>query len=332
MSHTKLLLKLVDACRHIAASLSSDDVVRATVHAVEHLFGTERSTLFLMREGEEARPFPLHGDTGGATPVPLRSLPPDEEAEALLASAARARRQTLMDAEVARLLWRAPSAAPVVCHPVWSHETPLGVLAIQKDVDQPWDERQLHAVGLLAEQIAVSLQNARAFARVYHDSITDPLTGLYNRRYFLNTFERELARAQRQPTHFSIALADIDDFKLINDEYGHIQGDIVLQSLGSALRHGARKGDVIARYGGEEFILLLQEATHTQAKRIIERLRHATQPIVQARGVPTFTFSVGIASYPRDGRSLSALLLAADRALYVAKNHKGRTMTAQETS
>jgi diguanylate cyclase (GGDEF)-like protein len=150
----------------------------------------------------------------------------------------------------------------------------------------------------------------------------DSLTDLYNRGTFLTEFEREVSRSARGGPAFSLAIFDLDQFKQINDRYGHPVGDRVLKAFAEALRASIRKHDVVGRYGGEEFALLMPQTGKETAVRVADRVRRE----LEARGVSVdgkrieMTVSGGIASYGLDGQDWDALLTAADDALYEAKN------------
>ena len=150
----------------------------------------------------------------------------------------------------------------------------------------------------------------------------DSLTDLYNRGTFLVEFEREVSRSARGGPAFSLAIFDLDRFKLLNDRYGHPVGDRVLRAFADALRASIRKHDVVGRYGGEEFALLMPQTGKETAVRVADRVRRE----LEARGVSVdgqrieMTVSGGIASYGLDGQDWDALLTAADDALYEAKN------------
>jgi len=154
-------------------------------------------------------------------------------------------------------------------------------------------------------------------------SITDGLTGLYNRRHFLSLAQKEVDRAVRNKVPFSILLIDVDRFKQFNDAFGHAEGDKVLKCLGDAIRENIRTLDTGFRYGGEEFLVLLPETAATGALVPAERLRirfseipFTTRPDEEARSV---TLSIGVAEY-RAGDTIENLFRAADRAMYAAKN------------
>jgi diguanylate cyclase (GGDEF)-like protein/PAS domain S-box-containing protein len=162
----------------------------------------------------------------------------------------------------------------------------------------------------------------RALQRKLADqSVHDPLTGLFNRRYLEETLERELALAEREGHPVSCILADIDHFKRVNDEYGHLAGDEVLRAIGAALRRNARASDINCRYGGEEFLLVLPRMPIENALARAEQLRAtiAAAPVRYGAVQIAVTASFGVAVFPQDGAAVESLIAAADAALYAAK-------------
>jgi len=150
----------------------------------------------------------------------------------------------------------------------------------------------------------------------------DYLTGLSNRRHFMERGEAELAHAQRYGHTLSLLMLDIDCFKSINDSYGHKAGDIVLQTLSQILRETLRNVDVIGRMGGEEFVVLLPETDHQQVLEVAERLREIVAAAVvkcEAQLPLHFTVSIGVVTHNGQDTTLDILLNLADRALYQAK-------------
>jgi len=170
-----------------------------------------------------------------------------------------------------------------------------------------------------------------AIAELKHLSQTDPLTHVSNRRHFVELYEHEFERAYRYDTPLGIAILDIDDFKQVNDTYGHIVGDTVLKSVAQILSYGARQSDIVARYGGEEFAVLLPQTDLEGTFLVAERYRHEIDARQFRTKQATFqlTVSVGIAALPETPfETPTELLNAADKALYEAKaagkNRTGR--------
>lgn len=157
--------------------------------------------------------------------------------------------------------------------------------------------------------------------RLRDESTRDALTGLYNRRYLEETLGRELILAERHGHPVSVIMSDIDYFKAVNDTYGHLGGDEVLRVFGTLMRRHARASDIYCRYGGEEFLLVLPQMTLDDAVDRAEQLRSAiaAAPVPYGSALIAVTASFGVATFPGDGRTIDALIGAADSALYAAK-------------
>lgn len=183
---------------------------------------------------------------------------------------------------------------------------------------------------LLNQELQNQLQKiTRLEAELREQAIRDPLTGLYNRRYLLETVQREFKLAKRRRKTISILLLDIDHFKSINDTYGHNAGDSVLQATALLLQQFARETDLACRYGGEEFLLLLPDIPPAPAAQRAETLRQTLQetPIPYKDLRLHITVSIGLATYPANGKDYPEILQKADQALYAAKQHGRNRVT-----
>ena len=196
------------------------------------------------------------------------------------------------------------------------------VVLIEVGADATFVTRWLETVGtLLVVAVLISVLRARVtelVARLSDAARTDPLTGLLNRRCFEELLETELERALRNGQPVSLLLGDLDHFKQVNDHAGHAGGDAALVRIAEILQYWKRRPDAIARTGGEEFALLLPNTTKEAAYGIAERLRGTVERAFAHKHVPV-TFSFGIATYPQHAPTARSLLLAADQALYAAK-------------
>jgi diguanylate cyclase (GGDEF)-like protein/PAS domain S-box-containing protein len=174
----------------------------------------------------------------------------------------------------------------------------------------------------VADYVALAIANIRLRETLRNQSIRDPLTKLFNRRFFEESLVRELARAQRKPTGLALLLLDVDYFKSFNDRFGHEAGDEVLQALAQVLERQTRASDVVCRLGGEEFVVLMPEAGGDAARERAEGLRRAVEQLSvrsRAEALGHISISCGVALYPEHGRDAQVLMSAADRALYRAK-------------
>ena len=176
-------------------------------------------------------------------------------------------------------------------------------------------------MSLVGNQISLILEKVRLFEETKRLSITDALTGLYNARFFYHSLDKEIERARRYSEHFSLVIFDIDDFKEINDTYGHQAGDDILREFARILLGYSRKTDIVARYGGEEFVIILPNTKKKEAFLLSDRIREQVCDYTfTCNGNDVkITISGGIAGFPNDGDDARKLLYAADMALYAAK-------------
>ena len=211
-----------------------------------------------------------------------------------------------------------------MCVPMMAHGEALGMLHLSSQAAGSSDEdlklRSLAAT--FAERVGLALANLRLREALRAQSIRDPLTGLFNRRYMEESLERELRRAERNNKPVAAIMIDLDHFKRFNDTFGHDAGDTLLHEFGGLLRARTRKEDIACRYGGEEFLLILPEAAIEDAYRRAEELREGVKhlDLGPARKAASVTASMGIALFPDHAQNANALLRAADSALYEAKS------------
>jgi diguanylate cyclase (GGDEF)-like protein len=187
-----------------------------------------------------------------------------------------------------------------------------------------------------AEQFSLALANLRLKDVLRQQSIRDPLTGLFNRRYLEESLAREIARCQRRALPLAVMMLDLDHFKAFNDRHGHGGGDALLAAFARVLQAHCRAEDIPCRFGGEEFTLILPEADDALAQqRAASLLRDTANLVVDFQGehLTRVTASIGIAALPRLGTSAAALLGAADAALYQAKaGGRNRAVVAVPTN
>lgn len=209
-----------------------------------------------------------------------------------------------------------------MCLPLLSQGEAIGILHFQmKDASEPVESEKLLAT-TFAEQIGLSVANLRLREALRNQSIRDPLTALFNRRYMEEMMERETRRAVRAVHGLGVLMLDLDHFKNFNDTYGHEAGDTVLREVAAFLTKSVRAEDFVCRYGGEEFVVVLPmadlKASLARAERIRSRLREWTV-LHQGQSLGVVTVSVGVAALPEHGISAKDLLASADAALYRAK-------------
>jgi diguanylate cyclase (GGDEF)-like protein len=210
--------------------------------------------------------------------------------------------------------------------PLAARGNDIGVITLVRADSAPFKDSELGLLALLVDQLAIAVQNARDYTEKLDQAIRDPLTGLYNRRFFCESLDKELHRTERYGSTVSVALFDIDDFKSINDTLGHSAGDDALRRISALVGGLLRSTDSFARLGGEEFGLLMPETQQLDALLVVERLRTAISrtEILPGRRV---TVSGGVATCPQDAITHDDLINCADSALYWAKRN-GKNLCA----
>jgi diguanylate cyclase (GGDEF)-like protein len=228
-------------------------------------------------------------------------------------------------------------ASGSLCVPLVAQGRTVGVLCVEYPESvrhQPDGARlaQLDAIDKLAhitsQRLSSALANLALREQLRHQSVRDPLTGLFNRRYLEETLQRELRRAERNGDAVALLMLDIDHFKRLNDSCGHQAGDALLKKFGEFLCRRTRGQDVACRYGGEEFVVILSGASLETAKERAELLREEARKVAvqfEGRLLRSVTVSVGVSASPAHGSTAEDLLRAADAALYRAKT-RGRNL------
>jgi two-component system cell cycle response regulator len=209
--------------------------------------------------------------------------------------------------------------------PLLCADEPIGTLTLVARAEKRFGKDVREMLAVIANQVAVSLENGFLYRKMETMATTDGLTGLTNHRTFQERFEDLLMRASRHNHKVALLLCDVDHFKKVNDNYGHPVGDEVLRRVARVLQEVPRKIDIPARYGGEEFAIILDNVDLAQAKAVAERIRIEISKVVvdTDKGPLSVTESIGVSAFPEDGRDRATLIERADLALYHAK-HTGR--------
>uniref|UniRef100_A0A7V3RHM0 Sensor domain-containing diguanylate cyclase n=1 Tax=candidate division WOR-3 bacterium TaxID=2052148 RepID=A0A7V3RHM0_UNCW3 len=207
-----------------------------------------------------------------------------------------------------------------VCFPLMIGERLIGVLDVESPEIDGFTPDDIRILSTLSAQIAIALENARLYEEAKRLSLTDPLTGLPNRRSFEIMIENEIKRAERYRRPFALLMMDFDNFKSYNDKFGHSAGDEILRRFSTVMKEGIRDVDFLGRYGGDEFVAVLPETDANFALVVAERIR---KKIESENLDPPVTLSIGIAVFPRDAREKQKLIDLADRACYESKEMGG---------
>jgi diguanylate cyclase (GGDEF)-like protein/PAS domain S-box-containing protein len=215
------------------------------------------------------------------------------------------------------------TAGGYLCLPMLAHGEIMGLLHLRHVKDSKGGRSIVtSSAKAVTEQLSLILANLRLRETLKNQSIRDPQTGLFNRRYMEDSLDRELSRAGRSAKPLVVAMLDLDHFKNLNDRFGHTAGDAVLREWSNLLKSKFRGSDIVCRYGGEEFVIILPEIAFESAHERLDELRTELERMVvrhDGQSIHSVTVSIGIAQYPVHGRTNQSLLHAADQALYRAK-------------
>ena len=223
-------------------------------------------------------------------------------------------------------LLRAEGMRGLVMLPLVAKGEAIGLVELTGCSRPTSDPGQITLARTMAHEAAMALDNARMYETARDLADRDPLTGFFNHRYLHERLSEEIVRAVRYRRPLSVLMLDLDDFKLVNDSFGHVYGDRVLVHVAELVRSMLRASDVATRYGGDEFAVILPETGHDDAARIAERLLDAFRAspfAAEGRGAFPVGASIGISTHPFDGRTATDLIAVADLGLYAAKDAGG---------
>jgi len=298
------------------AVMELEELLTRVCSTIQQAFQVSHVSLFLREEGDLV----LRAHEGTLTPsFPLGGrFPVSQEpwSKVIATSGTIIEKDLTRTSDAFRLFKESASRMSI---PLISFGQTLGVLTLHSSGRNAFRESELTSLESVADICANSIQNAHYVERVKQLAYLDGLTGIFNRRFFELRIMEEIERARRYGTGMAVIMADIDQFKRLNDEFGHLLGDEVLRQVSSLFHQQLRKIDVVCRYGGEEFAILLTQTNIQQAQAIAEKLRKLVESW-QFPGVPRpITISAGVAAFPTDGRTRDEIIRAADNGLYAAK-------------
>jgi diguanylate cyclase (GGDEF)-like protein/putative nucleotidyltransferase with HDIG domain len=217
--------------------------------------------------------------------------------------------------------------------PLFKDDILLGALSVYSTELEQYSDDHMRLLETVTRLASDALSNAMHHAEAESNALTDPLTGLPNARYIALRFDEEAARARRNSRPFQVVMLDLDDFKIVNDTFGHKVGDKMLREMGRIIQTQLREYDFLARYAGDEFVAIVQELVGNQVEDLRCRIETAVKEFslhVRGVGQARVGISVGTATYGIEGETLDQLLVAADQAMYRAKSgHKLEKMSKQ---
>ena len=325
-SRDELRRSLARLGQTLSSSLDLERTLAVVVETAMDTLGAERAALYLLTPERDAL-YVKVGRSIGERPVRVAL------GEGIVGAVAADGRPIVLpsvDGSVPRPVTGEPSAAAEIAIPLRGRGRIIGVLALLRDdAARPFSGDDVDTIRSFASQASVAMENVLLHQEAQRLSVTDALTGLWNFRYFQQQAERELESAGRFARAVSLVILDIDHFKQVNDVHGHQVGDEVLVEVARRIRDSTRVPDVVARYGGEEFVVLLPGTDAKGGVVSAERIRAAVGeepvPIRSTGGEDSLsvTISAGVATFPRNGKTVAGLLRNADAAMYTAKS-RGR--------
>lgn len=334
----KKLTRLLEIGRELAETRELNPLLESALQQALSFVGAKRGYIVLL-DGEDLN-FRVGLDhEGNALAEPREQISRTLFNEVITSGEAKITADAASSVNAVSVL--ALNIRSVMCAPLISRGKILGAVYVENRSQRNFFSRDdLTLLEFFAAQAAVSIENAmlnddlegqvkarttelaEANEKLFQLAITDPLTGLHNRRHFFELAQLQIAHARRYEEPLSVMMVDLDHFKHVNDTYGHLAGDQVLQAFARRTLDCVREADVVGRYGGEEFALLLPDTDLEHAADLGERLRQAIagQPVITEAGEIPVTVSVGVAQYPPQAELNSDdLFHLADQALYTAK-------------
>jgi diguanylate cyclase (GGDEF)-like protein/putative nucleotidyltransferase with HDIG domain len=222
-----------------------------------------------------------------------------------------------------------PDSLAAIALPVFYAEQLHGILYVESSKQVDFSDEEVLLLRTLADLIGGAYHNALTFQKAQEQAITDGLTGVKTHRFFMEALSAEWKRSTRAGRAFALVLMDLDRFKFVNDFYGHLEGDLVLQRVGHILEANCRRSDVVARYGGDEFVILMPETNMEHARQLATKLRGwvSADSLLREKNISA---SFGIACYPLHGSTPQELIQVADASMYLSKHQGGNAVSTAD--
>ncbi|MFC1667037.1 GGDEF domain-containing protein [Candidatus Omnitrophota bacterium] len=309
------VLSLYEISKDMSSCLAFEDIFDIFFTTLKKSFRFKLSRLVLLKES---------GDVEASYHIALgqkvQKTPPDDFDMELVKLILETKKIILISpqesSQFLRRLAIIKNFEHLICIPLFVEEKIAGILYIE-DMPRQHFENFL----ILTSQFAMQFQKVILYKKVQEMSITDSLTEISTRRYFLERFSEEIRRSMRHKSNLSFLMLDLDRFKESNDRFGHLVGDVILKEVSDILKSSLREIDIIGRYGGEEFAIVLAGIERKEAFHVAGRIRENIEgAIFKAYDeVVSITVSIGVSVFPNDGVDMHSLIESADKALYRAK-------------
>ncbi|MBI2333327.1 MAG: diguanylate cyclase, partial [Chloroflexi bacterium] len=315
----RTLKTIQDISRLIASSLDLETISQTVVKSLKDVFGYSHVSIYF-HDGEYLY---LSAQVGYSEEMAIKKM---HISQGVIGKTYRTRSiQFIEDTAKEDTYLKADDHITCeICIPLLKDTVVLGILNVESSQQNQLTQADVDLLTTIAGPIAVSIDNARLHAELKKMATTDAVTGLSNRHVFEQAIHAEIERAERNQSPMSLIVFDIDFFKQYNDKWGHPAGDARLKAVADIIKLNLRKYDIAARYGGDEFAIILSDCNQQNALAFAERLRQGTmagapRPPENRKGMPGYTLSIGIATFPQDAVLPSDLLISADNAAMRAK-------------
>jgi|GEM_PF-1033684 len=317
------LLSLVEAGQELGSSLAMPKIINMVVNMVRNIVECNTCVIYLREKQKEGDIIKVAAcDSIYERFFKSFSL---DVAESVVAEVIKRRGSILLkDAhqyKKEKIIPQLKLIRSVIVAPCLFQGEAIGAIYLAHPIPDFYDDEELKLISILANQAALAIKNAQLHETTAQLAITDSLSGLYTHGYFQDLLGKEFRNAYYNKKPISLIILDIDFFKIVNDNFGHPQGDALLKQVGGIIKSVARENDVVARYGGDEFTVVCLNTNKIEAVLIAERIRQAVEEyeFVSGTKIIKITMSAGVASFPEDCDTKKDLIEIADQALYEAK-------------